>query len=1349
MSLKETDEFLVQRGATPYKVDTQNLMTKVQDDDLLIVSRETQNYKITGLELKESFGSVSESPTSVTNVSLIEADPEGDRFTSQSFVASSQVVDGNPTSVKTFDAHVDGTLSKTVKFDEPLESSSTGIVYSDNVQPYGGNWQEPPAGAFQGISPATQSSYTGNTAWIENLPNTQIIVNFFNKVVPANGYVDVWTWSGSDISVDFQDPSGTALGGVNSRTETAQGNNNVKVFRYTAIAADQLMSAIVVSRSVGGAFMSAIDWNGTFLSDQGTALTFANGTDMEALAAGDTVNQTTNFNEPLESSGSSVVSYNSRITSSNNFVSTLPPENAFDGDNTTYCASNAGGRLTFDATGLGYKDCRVRIFMNSAQGQQSVTDSTGATWTYKALPGVGNPYDPVMGFYGFEANITGDVGTIVSQGIGGNNGYIGWIQFDDEAPLENGFEPTLTFAADADMKALASGDTVNQINNFTEPLESSTTESTGPITYSNFLTASASWVPTGNPANAFGQGDGFDATGTGSYAQTNEGDITFNCSTFPLSGEIVWASYGSNRTFEITHSGGTEEIVSPGVQEGNNNYKHIFNFADVTKITMVKTDFYCVCRGIKVNSTVLLDGGSLSSTNLTFANGTDMSALAAGDGVSQPSGGGTQPDYQTAGDWIYTAGSGSGNWGTLISETAAFDGAINSSPSGTGASGNCPLTKTFSPAISGSTLVIKYPFTLASTYSYSINGGSDIPFTPSSAGTSVTIPGGALRFIKITQVVRNSYESPIWASLLEVDGMPLVSGASIPAPTGTVGSITGTTATLSSSSGDWTDGEDVTTGDKTTTGTVGSITDTTAALSSSSGTWVDGVDVTTGDKIAATGTVAGVSDTTATLSSSTGAWANGFDVTGPQKTIVDQNARLYCAFDSNGNVTDLQNKPQDPPYTTTASNPGLTLTFPATFPSGQTPDEELPEGTTLTVEVTATNSTSTDSKEATVQPEPAGPDAPLAGLTTLYTGNGTGLAITNGIDLAGEGGLVWIKQRSTESPVGNHYLYDTTRGAQNTLSSNTTDASYTRSGSVTSFSSSGFSVGNDTIINGSGRNLASWTFRKAPKFFDVVTYTGNGSTQNILHSLGSVPGMIVVKATSAAGDWFVYHSSIGADKTSKLNTNAPFFEFTSPPTFPWNNTTPTSTEFSVAYNGSFSANTSGVTYVAYLFAEDTPGVIKCGSYTGDDLASHHIDCGFDPQWVMIKNSSRSGNPNTNWVICDSKRPGQILLANANDAEGGSPAVTLDVGSNGFTVYGPTIATNVKPDNYIYVAIAAPPPARSQTNEEFVESTAKFLTYDNRKQVKEGEEALSDRKELEEELIKKGLSKDQITKLFND
>jgi hypothetical protein len=50
--------------------------------------------------------------------------------------------------------------------------------------------------------------------------------------------------------------------------------------------------------------------------------------------------------------------------------------------------------------------------------------------------------------------------------------------------------------------------------------------------------------------------------------------------------------------------------------------------------------------------------------------------------------------------------------------------------------------------------------------------------------------------------------------------------------------------------------------------------------------------------------------------------------------------------------------------------------------------------------------------------------------TTLYTGNGSTQTITNGIDLDGEGGLVWTKKRSSASQGDNMLrLIDTVDGA--------------------------------------------------------------------------------------------------------------------------------------------------------------------------------------------------------------------------------------------------------------------------------------------------------------------------------
>ena len=66
----------------------------------------------------------------------------------------------------------------------------------------------------------------------------------------------------------------------------------------------------------------------------------------------------------------------------------------------------------------------------------------------------------------------------------------------------------------------------------------------------------------------------------------------------------------------------------------------------------------------------------------------------------------------------------------------------------------------------------------------------------------------------------------------------------------------------------------------------------------------------------------------------------------------------FLVISTNGQVTSTQSI--DPGFT--ELGPGLTqqISFPGTFPTGNTPDEELPVGTTLQVEVEATNSVASD-----------------------------------------------------------------------------------------------------------------------------------------------------------------------------------------------------------------------------------------------------------------------------------------------------------------------------------------------------------------------------------------------------
>ena len=124
--------------------------------------------------------------------------------------------------------------------------------------------------------------------------------------------------------------------------------------------------------------------------------------------------------------------------------------------------------------------------------------------------------------------------------------------------------------------------------------------------------------------------------------------------------------------------------------------------------------------------------------------------------------------------------------------------------------------------------------------------------------------------------------------------------------------------------------------------------------------------------------------------------------------------------------------------------------------------------------------------------------------------------------------MVWIKSRTTSTFPG---LFDTERGVLNRLRTdgNAVEDSLTRS--LTAFNSNGFNLGNNGAVNQTARDYVSWTFRKAPKFFDIVTYTGNGTAgRTISHNLGSTPGCIFIKGTNSVYEWAVYHR--GMDSTA-------------------------------------------------------------------------------------------------------------------------------------------------------------------------------------------------------------------------
>ena len=313
--------------------------------------------------------------------------------------------------------------------------------------------------------------------------------------------------------------------------------------------------------------------------------------------------------------------------------------------------------------------------------------------------------------------------------------------------------------------------------------------------------------------------------------------------------------------------------------------------------------------------------------------------------------------------------------------------------------------------------------------------------------------------------------------------------------------------------------------------------------------------------------------------------------------------------------------------------------------------------------------------------------------TYLYAGTGSTQTITNGIDLAGEGGLVWIKNRTNSN---SNVLFDSERSNfQARLISDGTQSSYIDSAmALQNISSTGFQLSSsvDAATGGSGYDYASWTFRKTPKFFDVVEYTGNGTAgRTISHNLGSVPGFIIVKRLNGADNWTCYHRGVDStapeDYTLYLNTT----EVRADQDL-WADTAPTSTVFSVGDNIKVNGNSSN-TYVAYLFAHETDAnsMIQCGSYTGNGSTTGPvINLGWEPQWIMVKGATSTSG----WTIVDSMRGmtvdgtvDPILYANFSNSEDTSGRFKPK--ASGFQVRSTSSYVNTSSQTYIYMAIRVP------------------------------------------------------------
>lgn len=214
-----------------------------------------------------------------------------------------------------------------------------------------------------------------------------------------------------------------------------------------------------------------------------------------------------------------------------------------------------------------------------------------------------------------------------------------------------------------------------------------------------------------------------------------------------------------------------------------------------------------------------------------------------------------------------------------------------------------------------------------------------------------------------------------------------------------------------------------------------------------------------------------------------------------------------------------------------------------------------------------------------------------------YSGNGSSLVVNTGVDVASKGGMHWLKIRTPAhgTAYDDHTLFDSARGfgVDKHLKANSNVGNTGALGDITAVSSTGFTVSSGRSI--AGYEFLALTFRRAKKFFDVITWDGDGAaSKQILHGLGIKPGMIMVKRADAAGSWGVWHNAFGTKDAIFLEQSAGKSNYASADPITVNEN-----YFTTGTNQIF-GNGTGWKYIAYVFAHDTDvnGLIQCGLYTG-------------------------------------------------------------------------------------------------------------------------------------------------------
>ena len=336
-----------------------------------------------------------------------------------------------------------------------------------------------------------------------------------------------------------------------------------------------------------------------------------------------------------------------------------------------------------------------------------------------------------------------------------------------------------------------------------------------------------------------------------------------------------------------------------------------------------------------------------------------------------------------------------------------------------------------------------------------------------------------------------------------------------------------------------------------------------------------------------------------------------------------------------------------------------------------------------------------------------------------YTGDGDntdGQVIETSIKRFSDGGMLWIKKHDTDSAV----VMDST--AVGTLGGYTPihDADdrqkigaaggrhHTQfySEAPSGGAGSGFLIGKNSgdgdVTNTNSSYYGSWSFKRAPLFFDAFAFRSDGqSSQAVPHSLGVRPDFIIIGSLDKSYyggqnlkmHYYVWPGtslySANHSKVYELDTNAAVADDSTV----YHSTDPTATHFTV---GSKMADANGEQqYWVYMWA-NLAGKCKIGNYTGNGGGTAiNVDCGFSAtaRFVLIKTDAASAEY---WNMFDTARgygtssTKGVYQPNVNSGfTDGSTTNTITEYASGFTIPSSCTSTALNYNNasHTYLAIA--------------------------------------------------------------